>query len=258
MNINYEEASKLFYYEDSMLKWKINGKRHKVGDVVGSCKGKYCRVKIEGKSYYIHRLVYLLHYKKLEKSAIIHKDGNPHNNDIKNLQLYSPPNIEKVDQDALLEMFLYDEDRGVLINRQYRAGGKVKKGTDAANPHHTGYRYVLIKNKNYAEHRLVYMYHHGSIPKNLVIDHIDGNPSNNRIENLRLATLSQNQYNRKNLSTSKCKKGVSYHTTTGKYVSAITVDTHKIYLGLYLTEEEAHEAYKVASSKYHKEFGRVE
>ena len=58
----------------------------------------------------------------------------------------------------------------------------------------------LCKNnkvKGFVLHRLVYEAHNGNIPEGLYIDHIDCNRQNNNIENLRLATYSENQHNKK-------------------------------------------------------------
>lgn len=57
------------------------------------------------------------------------------------------------------------------------------------------YWQVVIFKKVFKAHRLVYLLTHGSIDKNLVIDHIDGNGLNNKVENLRLATFFENYYN---------------------------------------------------------------
>lgn len=57
-----------------------------------------------------------------------------------------------------------------------------------------GYKIFMFKNKFYYAHRVIYLIHYGFIPK--YIDHIDRNPSNNKIENLRQATQSDNICNR--------------------------------------------------------------
>ncbi len=58
------------------------------------------------------------------------------------------------------------------------------------------YMFTCIGNKQYPLHRLIYIYHHGSIPKNLVIDHIDNDRLNNHISNLRAVSSSTNSLNR--------------------------------------------------------------
>lgn len=58
-----------------------------------------------------------------------------------------------------------------------------------------GYRYMTMGGKNYLAHRIIWMMHNGPIQKGMVIDHIDGCRTNNKIENLRCITRQQNQWN---------------------------------------------------------------
>ena len=87
------------------------------------------------------------------------------------------------------------------------------------------------------------------------IDHKDTDSLNDRIENLREATGSQNKANtriRKN-NTSGIK-GVAWRKDKNKFRARITVDRREICLGHFDTEEEAREAYLSASRKYFGEF----
>ena len=83
------------------------------------------------------------------------------------------------------ELFEYKD--GDLYRKHGQFAGK------AGTLHHTGYIQVKVDNKNYRAHRIIFAMHHGYLPE--YVDHIDGNPLNNRIENLRAATNQQNQYN---------------------------------------------------------------
>ena len=56
---------------------------------------------------------------------------------------------------------------------------------------------LKIKNKHYSVHRIIWVMVHGSIAQELFIDHLDGNPFNNRIENLSLKTPANNTRNSK-------------------------------------------------------------
>lgn len=58
-----------------------------------------------------------------------------------------------------------------------------------------GYWHVVYRRKTYLTHRIIYLMHHGVMPD--YIDHKDGNPLNNKIENLRASTLMQNAHNRR-------------------------------------------------------------
>ena len=87
----------------------------------------------------------------------------------------------------------------------------------------TGYWKVCILNNRYKAHRVVWYLFNGSIDSSLHIDHIDGNPLNNKIENLRLVPPELNSRNRtKNYNNSTGVTGISYHegfTRKGTYYS---------------------------------------
>jgi hypothetical protein len=70
-----------------------------------------------------------------------------------------------------------------------------KNGNLAGNILKSGYGLVSVKGKRFGIHRVIYAMHHGFMPE--IVDHIDGNPSNNNIQNLRSATKSQNGMNQK-------------------------------------------------------------
>ena len=147
---------------------------------------------------------------------------------------------------------LFEYKDGELFWKIDRARGKVKAGSQAGGVTSTGYRRVMIGYKEYPLHRIIFMIHHGHIPK--VIDHIDGNPLNNRIENLREASAQTNQYNRKlsknntsgckNVSFNKKNKLWQVHVRSAKKVHAWYVES------LELAELVAHEA----RIKFHGDF----
>lgn len=107
-------------------------------------------------------------------------------------------------------------------------------------------------------------YHNIIIERDMEVDHIDRNRSNNHISNLRLVTRLQN---RKNMATSDRNKQHSPYKSVyqfhGKrackngrnFQAQIIVDNKYIYLGRYFTAEEAQAAYDEASKKYHGEYG---
>lgn len=90
------------------------------------------------------------------------------------------------------------------------------------------------------------------------IDHINGNPSDNRIGNLRLASNAENCRNRGVRSDNKAGfKGVHFRPEINRWRAEITVSGKKKRLGHFKSAQEAHRAYRDASAKYHSEFGRV-
>jgi len=90
------------------------------------------------------------------------------------------------------------------------------------------------------------------------IDHINGNPLDNRRCNLRFATPLQNSWNtRKREGLLSKYKGVTLHKKTGKWQSQIKLAGTSIYLGLYETEALAHEVYAAVAREFHGEFVRL-
>lgn len=129
--------------------------------------------------------------------------------------------------------------------------GRQKAGNRAGYLCANGRRYVKIDEKLMLEHRVIWMMHHEEMPE--FLDHVDGNPLNNRIENLRPATKQQNAMNRKVHCTNKLQiKGVQ--TRGCKFASYIWVDKTNKYLGIFDTAEEASMAYQQAAQKHFKEF----
>jgi ribosomal protein L16/L10AE len=114
---------------------------------------------------------------------------------------------------------------------------------------------IQIDGVKYFRHRLVYQWHHGHCPKYL--DHRDGNKLNDRIDNLRPATQSQNSMNKKVRADSAAGiKGVRLERSTGKWIARIQDGKKRKLLGRFATMEEAHEAYKSAAQKLYGEFAR--
>lgn len=96
------------------------------------------------------------------------------------------------------------------------------------------------------------------LSKYQLVDHINGDTLDNRRENLRIATLSQNAMNRKIRRDSKSGfKGVKWHNKTKKWTATIAVDGKYHYLGYYNTPEEAHEAYCEKAKELHGEFANL-
>ncbi len=121
----------------------------------------------------------------------------------------------------------------------------------------TGYLHTNIQGKTWYQHRLVWLFFNEDLPP--VIDHIDGNKSNNRIENLRAADHTQNKHNvPKRRHNTTGAKGVVFHPKcTGKPYQAKIVShgrTHS--LGYYATVAEAAAAYEAGAKRIAGEFAR--
>jgi hypothetical protein len=116
-------------------------------------------------------------------------------------------------------------------------------------------RQITINKKHYKTHRLVYLMFYGYIPKE--IDHIDGNSLNNRIENLRPASRSEQCCNtklRKN-STSGIK-GVTWDKSRNKWIVSINKDKKTMFRGRFDDLELAQLVAVEARNKYHGDFAK--
>jgi len=96
-----------------------------------------------------------------------------------------------------------------------------------------------------------------TIPESQELDHINGSPLDNCLENLRLATCGQNQHNRKPQKGSTSRyKGVSWIKERGKRRAQITHNGKTIHLGLFTDEIDAAKAYDVAARRLFGEYAR--
>lgn len=94
-------------------------------------------------------------------------------------------------------------------------------------------------------------------PRDMFVDHINGNGLDNRRTNLRLATREQNARNAKRPRTSSSGlKGACWDRRDQRWRSTIRLDGRKVSLGYFRTAEEAHRAYCEASAKHYGEFAR--
>ena len=122
-----------------------------------------------------------------------------------------------------------------------------------------GYRHVRLDQQNYMAHHLAWVFCYGSFPEpGSDVDHINGNRDDNRIENLRLATRSQNNANaRIGKNNSSGYKGVTWFKRHGLWRAQITVNRVNKHLGYFKCPKEAHQAYISAAESAFGEFARA-
>lgn len=150
------------------------------------------------------------------------------------------------------DVFTYDD--GELFWKVSPRYGR-KEGSPASVVIATGYKAIRFRCRAFTTHRLIFLYHHGYIPE--FIDHIDGDKLNNRIENLRPCTKSENAFNAKlRKATKSGVRGVSWSSKNKKWVARIKVRGMDYFLGCF---DDLNEAAKVATEfrkANHKEFFR--
>jgi hypothetical protein len=161
--------------------------------------------------------------------------------------------MNKVTQERLKEIFDYIDGHFVCkIPRSI-----LKIGDVVGTQRKDGYVEICIDKKIYLVHRLVFMFFNGYFPKE--IDHINNIRNDNRIENLREVTHTQNQWNHaKRKNNTSGFKGVDFNKQNNKWRAQIRQNSKKLHLGLFLTPEEAYQAYCKAAIASRKEFARLD
>jgi uncharacterized protein YkuJ len=133
--------------------------------------------------------------------------------------------------------------------------GAAKAGKQVGYKRKDGASNVCVDKKLYLLHRIVFLMHHGYLPD--MVDHIDGNRANNRIENLREATHSQNACNANARFDNKVGiKNITYYKANNTYVVRVRVNNDRKYIGSFDDLELAELVAIEARNKYHKEFAR--
>lgn len=146
---------------------------------------------------------------------------------------------------------LFDYVDGGMYWKHSR-GSNAKAGTRAGRLLRTGYRSIHVSGRRYQEHRLVYLWHNGFIPKQ--VDHINRVKSDNRIENLRAADHSTNQMNTDTGGSQSGLRGVRLGPKTGRWAARIYWNGKEIRIGTFATPEEASAAYKEAAKNMFGDF----
>ena len=155
-------------------------------------------------------------------------------------------------QALIRKLFGYDE-QGLY---RLRDSTNAKAGKRAHKVHSKGYVGFKVAGKTYGEHRLVWLYHFGYMPK--LVDHINGNRSDNRIENLREASPSENISNSKLASNNTSgAKGVIWAEDRKKWRARITSNGVRSWLGSFDSFDEALKGANTARIFAHKQFANT-
>jgi len=153
-------------------------------------------------------------------------------------------------QQEIKEIFDYKD--GFLYWKIDKANKKIKAGSVAGSKTSKGYFRLTLNYQEIPVHKIIYLWNKGFVPN--VIDHIDGDKLNNKIENLRSANLQTNQYNRKKgkNNSSGCKN--VFWNAKGKYWQVHIRENKKVHSWYVKDFELAELIATEARNKYHKEF----
>lgn len=153
-----------------------------------------------------------------------------------------------MDLARLTELLAYDPFTGLLTWKVNRRGYRGIKASDiAGTTHHSSKtdRYlsirVMVDQKWYEAHRIAWALHSGSdIPDGMHIDHINGDATDNRLANLRLASHKQNMENTKlHGRNTSGYRGVSWDSARQQWLATITHNRKQKHIGRFETKQQA-------------------
>lgn len=144
-----------------------------------------------------------------------------------------------INADAVYELLSYNPETGFFCWH--------KTGCRAGHTRKDGYVGIGIGGRIYRAHRLAWLLVYDRMPT--LIDHINGDRSDNRIANLRECTSSENRQNSRHVRSASGYRGVSRNGR--RWRAAIALQGVDYYLGTFATPEEAHAAYCDAAAERH-------
>jgi hypothetical protein len=158
--------------------------------------------------------------------------------------------LARVSADRARALLTYESDTGNFRWRTNRKGG-ARAGSIAGSKMPNGYWKIGIDGREYLAHRIAWLMVHDRWPTD-EIDHVNGNPTDNRLSNLREASRVENSQNFKPRRTnSSGHTGVSYSRAMGRWHAQIMIKRRNVHLGYFDTKEAAANAYRSAKTHVH-------
>jgi hypothetical protein len=154
----------------------------------------------------------------------------------------------------LAEYFSYNPETGVILWKKKSSNSM--PGDIAGGLMSKGYRNIYFMRKTLKAHIVAWVLVHGRYPINL-LDHRNGNRSDNRLVNIREADKFQNTQNAKRrVDNTSGVKGVFFHGQSQKWTAQITANGKRITVGRFYEKDDAIKARVKTANNLHKEYAR--
>lgn len=259
--MNYEERvalfEKHFKYKDGFLYWKeTSSGRTKVGSLAGTINKGFHVIALKGKTWPAHNIIYEMCVGDRNGATLDHIDGDRLNNAVENLEVVVTLSFQELLEKEGSRQALWRKIFDYKDGRLYRKSRHTQFQKPAGTPNGAGYMQVCVAKKYFRAGRVIWEYHNGEIPADKQIDHISTDGTDDRIENLRLATSSENLANRNVAANSITGvKGVSPYNN--KFVAYIAKNGVTKNLGYFDSIEDAKKAYDAEAFLIFGEFARA-
>lgn len=153
----------------------------------------------------------------------------------------------------LRELLQYDPQTGALtlkvdVSHIRKAGQRVDVAKHGKRS--VGYKVVNIFGRRILAHRVAWAIHTGQWPDS-DIDHVNGDKSDNRMANLRLASKTENMRNQSRAHANSKAKLMGVHKNRDRFRAQITVNGRTVHIGMFDTPEDAHAAYLLKKAELH-------
>lgn len=154
-----------------------------------------------------------------------------------------------ITQERLAQLATYDPATGMFTCAQNRKGSKNKVGDVLGSLTRYGHIEIQLDGRRYFAHRLAFLAMTGSMPTG-VVDHINRNPSDNRLSNLRDVTQVENGHNQSRDPRNNRTGFVGVHRWKGSYRAKLVVGQKQVHLGTFDNPSDAAAAYRAAKQAH--------